>query len=233
MLLVVGSNSVVADESDGASTTLVQTDKTGYLAGETVTVQGAGFASGDLVTVKISHAGAPSDSDPTWTVTPDGLGAFTLVTEWSIDPYDLAGNAFVVTATGTSGAVESAFRRIAVLQTDRFDYQRGEMALISGAGFRPSETVTLDVTHMSGLVDGPAHAPFATGSDGNGQISGIWPVPLDETLGSIFSLTAVGSDSGLTALTFFTDPPITIVDDAGPDDHPGQKDLQPVAGGQG
>jgi len=64
---------------------------------------------------------------------------------WAIQPLDSSGNDFVVTATGlVSGAVAPAdFKRIAVIQTDKIDYQPGETVIIAGSGFRPNEQVTL------------------------------------------------------------------------------------------
>src|SRR4029450_9155934 len=47
----------------------------------------------------------------------------------------------------------------------------------------------------------------------------------DDSLHAIFLLTAVGETSGRTAKTIFTDVVTMIVDDAGADDYPGQKDL--------
>jgi hypothetical protein len=111
------------------------------------------------------------------------------------------------------------------IATDKFDYQPGETALITGAGFFPGEIVTLHVEHMNGLEDGSGHLPFYTFADGNGLISDQWYVNPDDSLHSIFVLSAEGGASGLKAQTIFTDALVEIVDDGGPDDYPGQKDL--------
>jgi Prealbumin-like fold domain len=113
----------------------------------------------------------------------------------------------------------------ATIRTDKFDYQPGETALITGTGFAPGENVTLEVDHANGLVDGDGHLPFTVLADGNGNIQAQWFVNPDDSLHAIFLLTAVGETSGRTAKTIFTDVVTMIVDDAGADDYPGQKDL--------
>src|SRR5262249_21218917 len=117
----------------------------------------------------------------------------------------------------------------AIVQTDKFDYQPGESALITGTGFLPREVVTLEVAHVSGLEDGLGHLPFTTVSDATGRIRASWYVEPDDSLGSILVLSAVGSQSLLSTVTFFTDVLVTVVDDQGPDDLAGQKDLTQLA----
>ena len=116
--------------------------------------------------------------------------------------------------------------------TNKYDYQPGETAYISGAGFSAGETVTVLVEHANGFNDGNGHLPFETIANDNGQIATTWLVDPDDSEGAIFRLTARGTPltatppgSGLTALSTFTDILITTVDDAGPDDEPNQKDL--------
>jgi len=47
-----------------------------------------------------------------------------------------------------------AFSRIAVVKTDKTDYRPGETAAISGAGFRPGESLTLKIVHTDGTAEG-------------------------------------------------------------------------------
>ena len=124
------------------------------------------------------------------------------------------------------------FRRVAMVGTDNYDYQPGETAYITGAGFSAGETVTVLVEHANGFNDGNGHLPFETIANDNGQIATTWLVDPDDSEGAIFRLFAKGTPltatppgSGLTALSTFTDILITTVDDAGADDEPGQKDL--------
>ena len=51
----------------------------------------------------------------------------------------------------------------------------------------------------------------------------------DDSEDSIFRLTAIGADSRLVATSTFTDVLVTQVDDQGPDDEPGQKDLNQMS----
>jgi prealbumin domain-containing protein len=113
----------------------------------------------------------------------------------------------------------------ATVQTDKFDYRPGENAIITGAGFEPGEAVVLQVQHASGQADGDGHEPFTTVADPAGQIAEQWYVNPDDSRHAIFILTAEGTVSGRRAVTIFTDSAITLVDDQGPDDYPGQKDL--------
>jgi hypothetical protein len=113
----------------------------------------------------------------------------------------------------------------ATVRTDKFDYAPGETAIITGTGFAPGENVTLEVDHASGLADGDGHLPFTALADGSGNIESQWFVNPDDSLHSIFILTAVGETSGRKATSVFTDLLQRFVDDQGADDEPGQKDL--------
>jgi hypothetical protein len=113
----------------------------------------------------------------------------------------------------------------ATVRTDKFDYQPGETAVITGTGYTPGENVVLEVDHANGLADGEGHLPFTALADGSGNIQSQWFVNPDDSLHAIFILTAVGEVSGRKATTVFTDVLQRFVDDAGPDDEPGQKDL--------
>src|SRR6266550_4314218 len=140
----------------------ISTDKTGYLGGETVAITGSGFISGTLVMLRATHADGTAESamghEP-FTVAADDAGNFAAT--WTINRNDVAGEEFVLTAerAGSATPLTTAFRRIATVGTDKFDYQPGETAHITGAGFRPGEAVTIQVEHSNGLEDGLGHAP--------------------------------------------------------------------------
>ena len=207
------------------------TDKTGYLAGETVSVAGTGFTAGEVVTLLVAHASGAAEAgaghDP-MTVTADAEGR--LAATWPVGD-DLAGHEFTLSATRAEGAAVApvTFMRIAVVSTDKYDYEPGETAAISGAGFRSGEAVTVHVVHSTGANDGAGHEPFDTAADTSGRISVGWFVNPDDSKGSIFRLTATGTESGLVATSTFTDLIITQIDDEGPDDEPGQKDLNQMS----
>src|SRR5882724_10361854 len=97
----------------------------------------------------------------------------------------------------------------ATVTTDRLDYPPGDTVIITGSGFTPGETVTLQVLHdPTGGDDSTsaAHQPFTIIADSLGNINSYWEVPLDEDeLGATLKLTADGQTSLLHAETTFTD----------------------------
>src|ERR1043165_7912591 len=75
-----------------------------------------------------------------------------------------------------------AFGQTAV-STDFSDYAPGETVNITGTGFSPGETVTLQVLHVGETGDNAtsgAHAPWSVVADDNGNFTATWTVPLDE-----------------------------------------------------
>ncbi|MGN6341913.1 MAG: beta strand repeat-containing protein [Ginsengibacter sp.] len=103
----------------------------------------------------------------------------------------------------------TTFSQTPTIKTDQLDYPPGSTVIITGAGWQPEETVTLQVLHEGETGDNEisgAHAPFTAIADGSGNISSTWTVPYDEDeLGATLLLTAVGGSSGLTAQWTFTD----------------------------
>ncbi|CAN5255421.1 hypothetical protein BH11BAC5_BH11BAC5_20270 [soil metagenome] len=106
----------------------------------------------------------------------------------------------------TLGAFKSQGQ--ATIKTDLLDYPPGSTAIITGTGFQPGETVTLQVLHVDGDslgTDSQYHQPFTTIADGSGNISSSWWVPDDgDALGATFKLTANGN-LGSNAEWIFTD----------------------------
>ncbi|RAI85029.1 hypothetical protein, partial [Algoriphagus yeomjeoni] len=108
------------------------------------------------------------------------------------------GNSFSVIAQ--SGSV--------FVTTDKNDYPPGATVLISGYGFWPEETVSLQITHYDDWGDNSAevHQPWIISSDGQGNISSSWYIPTDQDeFGATLLLTAIGSLSGEKAEWLFTD----------------------------
>ncbi|MDN3656661.1 hypothetical protein QWZ08_13535, partial [Ferruginibacter paludis] len=97
----------------------------------------------------------------------------------------------------------------ATIKTDLLDYPPGSTAIITGTGFQPGETVTLQVIHVGDDplgTDAAYHQPFTTVADNSGNVSSSWDVPTDgDALGATFLLTADGGSSGLHAEWTFTD----------------------------
>jgi hypothetical protein len=221
-----GSRASAASAQSSASTLLLLTDKTGYFAGEPVAIRGSGFTPGEVVTLKVTHADGKAEAgmghEPfVATVAPDG----SVAAEWSIGSHEGAAE-FVLTLQPVSGSpVTTAFRRMAFIYTDKFDYSAGQTAIISGMGFLPNETVTVLVQHSNGLNDGSGHLPYDVPADAYGRFTLPWYVHPDDSLGAIMRVTSKGKSSGLEAATTFTDPPQTTTDTKGADSLGGQRDL--------
>ncbi|HYJ64188.1 MAG TPA: hypothetical protein VEV62_10625, partial [Parafilimonas sp.] len=66
-----------------------------------------------------------------------------------------------------------AVAQTATITTDQPDYAPGSTAIISGSGFQPGETVTLQVLHdPTGGDDAtdPSHQPWTVVADANGNV---------------------------------------------------------------
>ena len=93
-----------------------------------------------------------------------------------------------------------------IVYTDKVNYFPGEFAHISGFGFAPNETVTLQVVHTDGTAEGGGgHEPWSVYADADGNFTSDWFLDPDDSAGSRFLLTATGNTSGLTAEARFTD----------------------------
>jgi hypothetical protein len=112
---------------------------------------------------------------------------------------------------GGGGLWTSEMYGFATVATERQDYLPGDTAEITGTGFAPFDTVTLQVTHVTGgSCCGSGHLPWDVTADGTGGFSSSWYVNPDDSANSIFRLTA---DSGVEhAETVFVDlPRVTAV----------------------
>jgi len=103
-----------------------------------------------------------------------------------------------------SGAAASAQ---ASLISDQADYAPGSVAVLSGSGFQPGESVRMQVLHADGAPSGGAdHDPWFTDpADANGQFVTTWHVCEDDCVGATLLASADGQDSGLHAEATFTD----------------------------
>jgi hypothetical protein len=110
--------------------------------------------------------------------------------------------------------------------TDKGDYAPGELVAITGTGWYPNQTVTLQVVHSDGTATGENHDPFTTTSDADGNISATWNVETDDGLGASFVLSAKCAPDGMEpelATWFFTDKSgttVTITPSANPATYP-------------
>jgi hypothetical protein len=89
--------------SSAHATASVQTDKSDYSPGDTVTIYGSGFAAGATVTVTVVRPDG-STNPPPWTVTADSSGEFTTT-------YQLDGiiGTYTVTATDETNTATTTF----------------------------------------------------------------------------------------------------------------------------
>jgi hypothetical protein len=90
----------------------------------------------------------------------------------------------------------------ATVTTDKTDYHPGETVLITGTGWQPGETVSLNI-HRD--TNDPPDTVLTTVADASGNIQDSDYVVQDYDLGVSFLLTATGLSSGYTAQTTFTD----------------------------
>ena len=204
----VGAGSSASHSQVFLRTPMVGTDSGAYVAGDTVTITGRDFSAGETVTVRIIHAdgtaepGMGHDASAA-AVQPDG----TFQAMWSPNGGDLSGPQFSMTVAGNvSGEIAPTdFQRVAAMTPDKGDYQPGETVTISGRGFAPNEVVTLQVTHANGQTDGNGHEPFYAGSDEAGNVTAMWFVDPDDSIGSKFLVTATGQASGVAGRASFWD----------------------------
>ncbi|HZS52607.1 MAG TPA: YDG domain-containing protein, partial [Bryobacterales bacterium] len=107
-----------------------------------------------------------------------------------------------VLLSGGARAASAEVYMTATVMTDKADYQPGDTVLITGSGWTPGETVTLNIVESPDDGDGP-HVLTPT-ADPAGNISAQFPIEAND-IGIAFTLTATGGTSGLTAQTTFTD----------------------------
>jgi hypothetical protein len=96
----------------------------------------------------------------------------------------------------------TAMAQSATVMTDQADYAPGTIVTITGSGWQPGETVTLQLVE-SPLID--THPDMTAVADANGNIFNNQFSPDSYDVAVTFTLTATGSLSGSTAQTTFTD----------------------------
>ena len=205
----------------------LKTGKTSYVAGETITVRGSGFAPYENVTLQVLHTdgGAePSMGHESWSTAAGADGAFTAA--WKIQAEDPAGREFLFVASGSSGSkAQAAFTRVGVVATDKSQYEPGEMAHVKGVGFLPRELVTLQVTPVNDEPKDPVLETFTTVSDENGLIRTPSTVQPSYSTDTFLKLTAEGTSSNVQALALMPNAFFRVTDQNGANDEPVQKDL--------
>ncbi len=106
------------------------------------------------------------------------------------------------TSDTTTSLSSSEAYGFATVNTDQSDYRPGSAVTISGRGFKPGETVAIQLLE-SPLID--THGPYAIAADANGNIADSSFVTDIHDLNVRFYLTATGLTSGSIAQNTFTD----------------------------
>ncbi|MGI5190421.1 choice-of-anchor G family protein [Promicromonospora sp. CA-289599] len=160
-------------------------------AGETVTVVGTGFPAGVDVTIQLTDAEGNPVGDPV-TVTPDEACSFT--TEYTVPEGTEPGDYEVVAEPedGSEGAeapltVEPADIAPS-LTVDPAEVAPGGTTTVTGEGYTPDSTVTVQLTDADG---NPVGDPITVDTDENGGFTTPLTVPEDVDLGDY---TVVGTD---------------------------------------
>ena len=185
----------------------ISTDKKQYVAGEAVTVTGAGFLPGEALTVQVKHADGraePGMGHEVFAATAAADGTFEAT--WYLHSNDSAGKDFVAVVFGNASGFSSTaqFSRIARVQTEKSGYGRGDTAIVRGSGFFPNEPVTLEVTQPDGSVQ-----QQVINADAAGSIASNVVVSADPSTTGAVTLAATGVVSGLTAGSLSNLPVVT------------------------
>jgi hypothetical protein len=117
----------------------------------------------------------------------------------------LSGRGKLMIAGGQDGKAALSSTEVvsyATVTTDKTDYLPGETVVVSGTGWQPGETVNLVFHETNGPDDDVTYQAVA---DDAGNISNTRFAPDSHDYGVVFTLTATGISSNLTAQTMFTD----------------------------
>jgi uncharacterized repeat protein (TIGR01451 family) len=177
---------------------IVITDHQAYAPGACVNITGSGFGSRETVDLQAVNE-ATGVAYPSWKATGGTNGKFA--TTWTM-PSDAVGDTLQLSATGeaSESTAQAAFSGGATISTDRRDYPPGSAANISGVGWQPDETVSLEVFNETTKTD---QTDWTVTADSRGDVSTT--LTIGNWVGDTLRLTATGVISGLTAQNTFTD----------------------------
>ena len=126
--------------------------------------------------------------------------------DYSMTEIPETGEAIAAGGVSSSGRFQSVAvlfeSSSATVTTDKTDYAPGDTVVITGSGWLPGETVTLNI-HRD--TNDPPDTVLSAAADANGNISNSEYVVQNYDLGVSFLLTATGQSSGYSAQTSFTD----------------------------
>ena len=92
------------------------------------------------------------------------------------------------------------------LSADQTTYFPGTVATLRGIGFMPNEGVSVEVLHHDGSpTTGDHHRPWNLAADQDGAFITSWRVCMDDCVGKVVRVVAMGQFSGRHAEVLFTD----------------------------
>ncbi|MBL0885333.1 choice-of-anchor G family protein [Myceligenerans indicum] len=178
--------------------------------GETTDVTGDGYTPNSTVTVQLTDADGNPVGDPV-TVDTDDTGMFT--TPVTV-PADAEPGGYTITGTDdATGAVADDPLTVTPVDVvapsvsvDPGEVVPGDCAVVSGEGYTPSSTVTVQLTDADG---NPVGDPVMVDTDANGAFSVELCVPAGAEPGD-FSVIGTDDESGTPAQT-----PLTVTPEPG------------------
>lgn len=199
----------------------LESDKSSYTAGGTVTLTGSGWGSSEVVGISVDD-----DKGNTWkkvaNVTADANGQISL--RFAL-PSTLAAN-YTASALGeyserASATFSSDPGEQAGLVSDKDDYAPGEISWLGGWNFQPGESIYLTI-----FIDDPEMGVHVNNydwtyeqADEQGTFLTSFGVPA-EAAWMTLTATAKGLTSGRTATAVFTDAPPVVVSSINPSSGP-------------
>jgi len=166
-------------------------------AGSDLAVSGTNWPADTDVIVQLSAPGGGAIGTPQ-TVTTGGLGAFTL--DYPVPAGTPAGTGYTVTASaGAQTATDTTEVTAAPVVVDAAaTVAAGTNLAVTGTGWPVSTSVSLQLTAPGGGAD--VGGPVTVTTDASGAFAANYPVPIDTTLGTGYTLTATagavtGSDT--------------------------------------
>jgi Tol biopolymer transport system component len=166
----------------------IQTDKSGYLAGEPIRISGEGFLPLENVRLEFTHAEEASTGQEPLLISADAAGSFAAT--WSIDRHDTSEPDFVLTAEGAGGSIaKTLFARIATIRADRTS---PDAVTIVANGFNAGEPLSINVD------DGHDHPSATKWSDADGSLTADLELPTDNPDATVFRITIASPRSGLS-----------------------------------
>jgi uncharacterized protein YfaS (alpha-2-macroglobulin family) len=181
-LLVVALTLLAVGFTAGASaegTPSIGSDKADYAPGETVSLNGSGWAAGDIV-----HLTVDDDQSDPWTYDADVTAADDGTVSDSFALPDLAGT-YAVTATAPSGTASATLTATApppppppsagpAISSDKSDYAPGDTVALTGSDWAAGETVHVAVDDDQD--DAWTHDADLTAAD-DGTVSDSFDLP--------------------------------------------------------